>query len=75
VHVEHLPRMSTPAARMADRLSRSSTTRWADRTAIRRAMRPTVKGALLRWLEKPCTDWQLPVELLRDVQDTIRSHH
>jgi hypothetical protein len=72
VHVVHLPRMSTEQAKLADRLSRSSTTRWGDRAAIRRALQPEVRGPLLEWLQRPRDDWDLPLRLLRAVQDTLR---
>jgi hypothetical protein len=72
VHVVHLPRMSTPDARLADRLSRSNTTRHIDSRRIRRAIQPTLPPSLLSWLENPSADWDLPSNLLRDVQQTMR---
>ena len=75
VHVRHLPRMSDTNARLADRLSRKSTTTGRDRARIRRAMKPTIPPALRRWMESPKPDWDLPGELLHDVQQRLRHHH
>ena len=71
VHVEHCPRMSTPEAKLADHLSRESTTTADDRLLIEhlRVFRP--KGALTRWLKNPKPHWnlgqQLVQELIRDL--------
>jgi hypothetical protein len=74
VHVLHLPRMSTPDARLADRLSRKHTTTTWDRRRIRGAIKPEIPPSLRRWMARPCVDWSLPQELLLDVQDTMRRH-
>jgi len=74
VHVLHLPRMSTPVARLADRLSRRRTTTYLDKRRIRRALRPPIPSALQKWLADPKTDWDLPSALLLDVQATLRRH-
>jgi len=72
VHVVHLPRMSTPNARLANRLSRQNTTTTMDERRILSAIQPALPAALTRWLAKPCVDWDLPRVLLRDVQDKMR---
>jgi hypothetical protein len=72
VHVFHLPRMSTPNARLADRLSRRQTTTQIDSRRIRQALKPSLPPALSRWLARPRLNWDLPDELLRDVQDRLR---
>jgi hypothetical protein len=74
VHVLHLPRMSTPDARLADRLSRKHTTTTWDRRRIRGAIKPEIPPSLWRWMVRPCVNWSLPQELLLDVQDTMRRH-
>jgi len=74
VHVSHIPRMSTPDARLADRLSRRLTTTSIDANRLRVASQPRLPKPLLRWLEHPKADWDLPMELLRDVQETLRHH-
>jgi hypothetical protein len=71
VHVRHLPRMSTPDARLADRLSRKHTTRRIDTLRIRQAIKPPIPPALARWLRNPKVDWDLPMNTLRDVQDLL----
>jgi hypothetical protein len=72
VHVLHLPRMSTPNARLADRLSRRQTTTQIDSRRIRQTLKPSLPPALSRWLARPRLNWDLPDELLRDVQDRLR---
>jgi len=72
VHILHLPRMSTPNARLADRLSRRQTTTFIDSRRVRTALKPSLPPALTRWLARPRLDWDLPVELLRDVQERLR---
>jgi hypothetical protein len=74
IHVMHLPRMSTPSARLADRLSRRRTTTAFDQRRIRRALQPALPPALTRWLANPSADWDLPLALLRDVQEVLRRH-
>jgi len=74
VHVHHLPRMSDTHARLADRLSRKSTTTSRDRARIRHAMKPAIPTALRRWLDAPSADWDLPGALLQDVQQRLRLH-
>jgi len=72
VHVQHLHRMSTPDARLADRLSRQQSTTRDDSRRIRNALQPPLPPALTRWLARPRLDWNLPLDLLRDVQENIR---
>jgi len=74
VHVTHLPRMSSPNARLADRLSRKCTTTGRDKAKIRHALKPKIPRALRRWMEAPRADWNLPYELLQEVQETVRLH-
>jgi hypothetical protein len=72
VHVLHLSRMSTPNARLADRLSRRQTTTHIDSRRVRQALKPSLPPSLSRWMARPRLDWDLPDELLRDVQDRLR---
>jgi len=74
VHVRHIPRMSTPDARLADRLSRRQTTTPLDSNRISSALKPTLPRSLTRWLQQPKADWNLPMDLLRDVQETLHRH-
>lgn len=68
VTVQHLPRMSTPLATLADQLSRSSTTGTSQLAAIRHAPHPPVPKPLLDWLRNPREDWSLPLQLLDSVK-------
>jgi len=71
VSVRQVPRRSTAAADLADRLSRRSTTRGRHRRLIRGAQQPAVTGALLRWLAKPALDWEFWRPLLSDVTSLL----
>ena len=64
VEVEHLPRVTSPAAILADNLSRNSTTTEADRRAVEGAATGPIPRALTDWLNSPCDDWDLPLKLL-----------
>jgi hypothetical protein len=72
-HVEHLPRLSTCAARLADRLSRKSSTTKKDVKTIRKAMQPRIPTELRTWLTYPSSDWSLPGRLLTGVKETVKS--
>jgi len=71
VTIQHLPRMSTASAVLADKLSRRSTTGPDELNAVRDAPPRPVPAALLQWLEDPWEDWRLPGRLLRTVQQSI----
>jgi hypothetical protein len=70
-HVQHLPRMSTEEAQLADRLSRKSTTTDEDLRRIRHAVSPAPAAEFMEWLDSPEVDWNLPLRLLRAVQGRI----
>ena len=71
VTVQHLPRVSTPAARLTDRLTRKSTTTAADRKAVQDVTCSPVPSALSRWLAYPTEDWSLPNRLLDAVKKQL----
>ena len=73
VTVQHLPRMSTDSAVLADKLSRLSTTGPEELHAVRDAIPYKVPDALLSWLQNPSEDWDLPNKLLYAVQQSISS--
>jgi hypothetical protein len=75
VHLQHLPRMSTPAAKLADRLSRRNTTLLSDCALIAGCLQPDPSPVLMRWLKNPRLDWELPNLLLRSVQGLTTNHH
>jgi len=68
ITVRHLPRISTPAARLADRLTRKSTTKPEDLLKINLSVQYQVPSVLLRWLAYPSEDWSLPLRLLDAVK-------
>jgi hypothetical protein len=63
IYVEHVRRMSTDMATLADHLSRSETTTEKDLVAIRHVPWNTLEGPLVEWLADPVLDWQLPNKL------------
>ena len=75
VHVVHVPRMSTPSSKLADCLSRVST---SNTSAVRRSLRHVVQrpppAILLAWLHRPSEDWALANNLLHHVI-TITTNH
>ena len=71
VTVQHLPRMSTESAILADKLSRAATTGPEERRAVREAIPYKVPDVLLQWLRQPSEDWELPNNLLKEVQQSI----
>ena len=68
VFIEHVGRMSTEMASLADEMFRreislSETTN----RALRQAEFRVVKGFLLNWLKNPCAGWDLCNELLKEM--------
>lgn len=73
VTVQHLPRMSTPLATLADQLSRSSTTGKHQLAAIQHATSLPLPQPLLDWLRNPSDDWNLPLRLLDAVMSSYHT--
>ena len=73
VTVQHLPRVSTPAARLADRLTGKSTTTMADLKSIQFASNPEIPMSLKRWLAFPSEDWSLPNRILAEIKSRLQS--
>jgi len=66
IYVHHLPRISTPAAAAADRLSRDSTATAADFRLLTHP-NPTLPKAFLSWLKKPLSNWNLGIEIAAEI--------
>jgi hypothetical protein len=66
IHVEHLPRVSTTAARIVDNLSRKSTTAEADLKHITHKEEDIPK-AFSKWLKNPTENWQLGTEIVQEI--------
>ena len=75
IHVVHVPRVSTPSSKIADSLSRLST---SDTSAVRRSLLQVVQrpppAILFAWLLRPSEDWDFANTLLRHVQTTANNH-
>jgi hypothetical protein len=68
VHFQHLPRMSTWDARIADRLSRESTTSEDDKKLLKSFPHRNLPESLGKWLLDPTEDFSLAERLLKDVE-------
>jgi hypothetical protein len=64
IFVEHVRRMSTDVATLADHLSRESTTTAEDLARIRHLNWHELEGPLKEWLSDPVLDWRLPHRLV-----------
>jgi hypothetical protein len=73
VHVQHLPRLSTWDARLADRLSRESTTTRADRELLSSFQHEAIPKALEDWLKHPTEDYSLATRILEEVEMRVSS--
>jgi hypothetical protein len=75
VMVRHLPRISTPSAKLADRLRRKATTTKGDLAAIAEEVPFSIPTALTRRLAYPSEDWSLPNRLLASVKERLHCLH
>jgi len=69
VEIRHLPRVSTPSAELVDALTRSTTTMDCHREAVKGAPPVAIPAQLTDWFDDPRDDWNLPLALLRHVQN------
>ena len=66
--IEHVDRMSNEMASLADELSRRERSKCGERQkALSKAEFREVKGFLLQWLEDPCGQSELCLELLKEM--------
>ena len=64
LHVQHIPRMSSWEACLANRLSRVSSTSQEDKALVSSFNSPPLPEAFLRWLSNPFEEWSLPINLI-----------
>jgi len=67
VFVEHVPRCSTPASRLADSLTRASSATADSWNQVRGVRRERIPKELKKWLRAPTVDWQLGLKLVKDI--------
>ena len=60
--------LSSPAI-LADHLSRKSSTSVNEELVARANSRTPISPALQGWLNNPVVDWNLPLALLKEIQD------
>jgi len=68
VFVEHLPRMSSVEASVADHLSRLSSMEVEDWDLLEEAAAGSLEGALKEWIQDPTEDETLPFVLLDETK-------
>jgi len=73
VQIEHLPRVSTPSAVLADSLTRKSTTTDSVSRMIDGIVSYHVPSVLTDWLLQPTEDWDLAIRLLDCVKQLVES--
>ncbi len=71
IHVVHTGRLSTEHARLADRLSRNSTTTAGDHRLLENVGVAVQSKHLAKWLEHPREDWELPQKLVDNVTEVL----
>jgi len=71
IFVEHLPRMTTAEAVLADHLSRLSSMELEDWSMLEGAETSTLEGGLADWIESPSEDESLPFRLLEEVKNKM----
>jgi len=69
IHVIHLPRISNNAAKIADNLSRKSTTKKSDLSFITHNASHICRP-LSEWLEQPHADWHLGTKIVKSLDRT-----
>jgi hypothetical protein len=74
IHLQHLPRMSSWNAQLADRLSWESTTTWADRELLRAHKARKISKARQNWLKDRTEDFSLATRILEEVEGKISSN-
>ena len=67
VFVEHVKRMSNDKAVLGDQLTGEDLNRIKDLPWL------SPSGALKDWISLPCLDWNLPVKIVKDVQDMLEN--
>jgi len=67
IHVQHLPRVSSVAAKLADSLSREETTSREEGARSRAVSTRLISPSLRSWLADPREDWELANQLLSDM--------
>ena len=69
IYVKHLRRRSNTVAVLADNLSREKTSGEDVMKALEGVKIWRPRGHLMKWLEDPKVDWDLPLKLINDVKN------
>jgi hypothetical protein len=65
--------MSTWDARLADRLSRETTTTQADKVLLQKHPSKRIPNSLANWLENPTEDFTLATRILEEVERKVET--
>lgn len=68
VHIEHLPRVSSWDAMLADRLSRERTTTFNDLKLLNSFPVTKLPDSLTQWLKSPEENWNVPFDVLNEIK-------
>ncbi len=68
IHIQHLPRLSSPAGVRADHLSRAGSTSAEEEQLASSMEFPPCSPSLLAWLVDPSEDWSLAERIVQDIE-------
>ena len=68
IYVSHLPRVSTAAAKLADSLSRLSTTTDEDSRMLTHPS-PILPEVFINWLKNPRCDWSVRTKIVQFIKN------
>jgi hypothetical protein len=68
IHIQHLPRLSSPAGVWADHLSRVGSTSAEEEQLASSREFPPCSPSLSAWLEDPSEDWGLAERIVQDIE-------
>jgi hypothetical protein len=71
IFVQHVKRRSSTIAKLADDLSRKSTTSAATLRRINKGKIHYAEGSLVDWLKNPVLDWSLPEKVVKDLKKLL----
>jgi hypothetical protein len=71
LHVEHLPRCSDWGSKVADNLSRQNTAGFLEDRMLMRWSHLKTPKTITEWLKNPVENWDIPFQLLEDVQEKV----
>jgi hypothetical protein len=71
IYVQHVKRISTDMAKLADSFSREETTTAECKMKTNHLEMRKIEGAILDWLKNPLLDWDLGLKLVNEIQNVL----